>query len=60
MNAHLPATPRTTRLVFAGLASMITATLFASVAIGLTGENASALLAQVQEQAVPALAVRGA
>jgi hypothetical protein len=60
MNTPLPATSRTPRLVFAGLASLITATLFASVAIGLTGENASALFAQAQVQVVSALALEGA
>ena len=60
MNTQLPATPRTPRLLFAGLATLITATLFVSVAIGLTGENASALIAQAQVQVVPALAVDGA
>jgi len=51
MNTQLPVTPRTPRLVFAALASLITFTLFLSVAIGLTGEDATVLMSQIQEQA---------
>ena len=60
MNTPLPVTPRAPRLFFAILASLINVTLFLSVAIGLTGEDATALIAQIQEPAITAAAIRGA
>jgi len=46
MNTHDLLVPRTVRLICAGLAWLITTTLFVSVALGLTGEEGSALMAK--------------
>ena len=54
MNTQLPVTPRAPRLFFAALASLITVTLFLSLAIGLTGEDATALVARTQAEAITA------
>ena len=57
MNTQLPANPRATRLMFAGLASLVTGTLFVAVATGLTGEQPAALVAQVRAVIVAAVSV---
>jgi hypothetical protein len=55
MNTTKPLVTRTLRLSCACMAAVITTTLFVSVAVGLTGEDGSDLLAQVQM--VPAATV---
>jgi hypothetical protein len=54
MNAHYTRSSGMTRLVSAFMASVITATLFGAVAIGLTGEDVSMLLAQSHDVTVQA------
>jgi len=57
MNTQLPATPRAPRLMFAGLASLVSSTLFVSVAIGLTGEYPTVLVAHVRAAIVATVSV---
>ncbi len=54
MDTHYTPSSGMTRLVSAVLASVITATLFVAVAVGLTGEDASVLLALGHEVTVQA------